>query len=118
MMGHRQVEQAALFYEFSLESHVPANHPLGYCFDIRSERRLCEDVHLNPAYRYLIDADNAIIAHLGLQAHSARHALLADLLECGHPVLNVISGRQFAVLNGDHHVSVYRVRGHRSSHPH
>ena len=28
MMGHRQVEQAALFYEFSLERHVPADHPL------------------------------------------------------------------------------------------
>jgi hypothetical protein len=27
MMGHRQVEQAALFYEFSLERHVPADHP-------------------------------------------------------------------------------------------
>src|SRR5689334_25393407 len=26
MMGHRQVEQAALFYEFSLEKHVPADH--------------------------------------------------------------------------------------------
>jgi hypothetical protein len=28
MMGHRQVEQAALFYEFSLERHVPADHLL------------------------------------------------------------------------------------------
>ena len=28
MMGHRQVEQAALFYEFSLEKHIPANHLL------------------------------------------------------------------------------------------
>ena len=28
MMGHRQVEQAALFYEFSLEKHVPADHLL------------------------------------------------------------------------------------------
>ena len=27
MMGH-QVEQAALFYEFSLETHVPADHRL------------------------------------------------------------------------------------------
>ena len=27
-MGHRQVEQAALFYEFSLERHVPADHLL------------------------------------------------------------------------------------------
>jgi transposase len=25
-MGHQQVEQAALFYEFSLERHVPSNH--------------------------------------------------------------------------------------------
>jgi transposase len=89
MMGHRQVEQAALFYEFSLERHVPSDHLLrsidgfvelgelrrelapfysaigrpsvdpelmirmlivGYCFGIRSERRLCDEVHLNLAY--------------------------------------------------------------------
>src|SRR6202046_1233217 len=86
MMGHRKVEQAALFYEFSLDRHVPADHLLrsidrfvelgelrrelapfystvgrpsidpelmirmlivGYCFGIRSERRLCDEVHLN-----------------------------------------------------------------------
>jgi transposase len=91
MMGHRQVEQATLFYEFSLEKHVPADHLLrsidrfveldevrrdlapfysstgrpsvdpelmirmliiGYCFGLRSERRLCEEVHLNLAYRW------------------------------------------------------------------
>ena len=91
MMGHRRVEQAALFYEFSLERHIPADHLLrsidrfvefgelrrelapfystlgrpsidpelmirmlivGYCFGIRSERRLCEEVHLNLAYRW------------------------------------------------------------------
>ena len=91
MMGHRQVEQVALFYEFSLERHVPPDHLLrsidrfielgdlrrelapfysstgrpsvdpelmirmliiGYCFGIRSERRLCEEVHLNLAYRW------------------------------------------------------------------
>jgi len=28
MMGPRQVDQAALFYEFSLERHVPASHLL------------------------------------------------------------------------------------------
>jgi hypothetical protein len=28
MMGHRQVEQAALFYEFSLERPIPADHLL------------------------------------------------------------------------------------------
>src|ERR1043166_3891977 len=91
MMGHQRVETAALFYEFSLDRHVPADHLLrsidrfvdldglrrelssfystigrpsiapelmirmlliGYCFGIRSERRLCEEVHLNLAYRW------------------------------------------------------------------
>ncbi len=28
MMGERQVDQAALFYEFSLERHVPQDHLL------------------------------------------------------------------------------------------
>jgi transposase len=81
MMGPRQEAQAALFYEFSLEAHVPQDHMLrsidrfvdmdgirqhlaefyshtgrpsidpellvrmlivGYCFGIRSERRLCD----------------------------------------------------------------------------
>ena len=28
MMGHRQGEQAELFYEFSLENHVPPDHML------------------------------------------------------------------------------------------
>ena len=80
-----------MFYEFSLERHVPGDHLLrsidrfvefgelrrelapfystlgrpsidpelmirmlivGYCFGIRSERRLCEEVHLNLAYRW------------------------------------------------------------------
>jgi len=91
MLGPRQVMQEELFYEFSLESHVPAGHLLrriealmdfsevrahlapfysgigrpsidpelmirmlvvGYCLGIRSERRLCEEVHLNLAYRW------------------------------------------------------------------
>ena len=91
MMGERRVDQSSLFYEFSLERHVPADHLLraidlfvdladlrvrlapfyssigrpsidpellirmlliGYCFGIRSERRLCEEVHLNLAYRW------------------------------------------------------------------
>ncbi len=90
MMGERRVDQSALFYEFSLERHVPTDHIprsidrfveldclrahlapfysaigrpsidpellirmllVGYCFGIRSERRLCEEVHLNLAYR-------------------------------------------------------------------
>jgi hypothetical protein len=27
-MGHRQVEQVALFYEFALERHIPTDHLL------------------------------------------------------------------------------------------
>ena len=106
MMGPRQVDQAALFYEFSLERHVPAGHLLrsidrfvdlsevrghlapfysstgrpsidpellirmllvGYCFGIRSERRLCEEVHLNLAYRWF--------CRLGLDGEVPDHGL-------------------------------------------
>ena len=96
MMGPRQVTQGALFYEFSIEDHVPPDHLLrdvdrfvdlgdlrrylapfysstgrpsvdpelmirmlivGYAFGIRSERRLCEEVHLNLAYRWFCRLD-------------------------------------------------------------
>ena len=91
ILGPRQEAQAALFYEFSLEDHLPKNNLLysidqivdlrsirahlaefysytgrpsidpelmirmllvGYCSGIRSERRFCEEVHLNLAYRW------------------------------------------------------------------
>lgn len=91
MMGEQTVTQEPLFYAFSLERHVPADHLLrsvdrfvdlssirehlrpyysdmgrpsidpelmirmlivGYCMGIRSERRLCVEVHLNLAYRW------------------------------------------------------------------
>jgi transposase len=90
MMG-TQAAPARLFYDFSIDDHVPADHLLhqierflelgsvcrelaghysrigrpsidselmirmlivGYCFAIRSERRLCKEVHLNLAYRW------------------------------------------------------------------
>ncbi len=96
MMGQKQEAQAALFYVFSLEEHVPQDHLLrsidrhlglsgirgylselyghtgrpsvdpelmirvlmvGYCFSIRSERRLCEEVHLGLAYRWFCRLD-------------------------------------------------------------
>lgn len=91
MMGRMSGGGEKLFYSFSLEDAVPADHLLrridrhldfsairaelkpfysdigrpsvdpelmlrmlivGYCFGIRSERRLCEEVHLNLAYRW------------------------------------------------------------------
>ena len=87
----RQVGEAQLFYIFSVDRHVPADHLLrrvdavldlsfirsslaehyshtgrpsvdpelmirmllvGYLYGIRSETRLCEEVHLNLAYRW------------------------------------------------------------------
>ena len=104
MMGERRVAQDALFYEFSLERHVPADHLLrkidrfvdfdgvrvhlapyysetgrpsvcpelmirmlliGYCLGIRSERRICEEVHLNLAYRWFcrLGLDGSIPDH-------------------------------------------------------
>jgi hypothetical protein len=38
---------------------------IGYCFGIRSERRLCEEVHLNLAYRSLTVAGNAELCAVG-----------------------------------------------------
>lgn len=108
MMGPRRVEQAALFYSFSLDRHVPTDHMLraidrfidlsglrhqlapfysstgrpsvdpelmirmlivGYCFGIRSERRLCEEVHLNLAYRWF--------CRLGLDGRVPDHSTLS-----------------------------------------
>jgi transposase len=104
MMGERRVGQEALFYEFSLDRHVPYEHLVrsidrfvdlagvrcelapfysemgrpsidpelmirmlivGYCFGIRSERRLCEEVHLNLAYRWFcrLGLDGAVPDH-------------------------------------------------------
>src|ERR1700751_2279222 len=104
MMGERRSGQEALFYEFSLERHVPSEHLLrsidrfvdldgvrcelacfyssigrpsidpelmirmllvGYCFGIRSERRLCDEVHLNLAYRWFcrLGLDGAVPDH-------------------------------------------------------
>jgi transposase len=39
---------------------------VGYCFGIRSERRLCEEVHLNLAYRWF--------CRLGLDGHVPNHS--------------------------------------------
>lgn len=104
MLGPRQEAQSALFYDFSIEDHVPADHVLraidgiidlsgvrahlgpfysstgrpsidpelmmrmllvGYIMGIRSERRLCDEVHLNLAYRWFckLDLTDAIPDH-------------------------------------------------------
>jgi hypothetical protein len=34
------------------DARCPSRYGVGYCFGIRSERRLCDEVHLNLAYRW------------------------------------------------------------------
>ena len=117
MMGARQVHQDALFYEFSLERHVPERHLLrsidrfveldglrqalapsysgmgrpsidpellirmlivGYCYGIRSERRLCEEVELHLAYRWFcrLDLDDEVPDHSTFSVN--RHGRFRD----------------------------------------
>ena len=124
MMGPKQEAQAALFYEFSLEDHVPQDHLLrsidrfvdlssirahlsnfyshtgrpsidpellirmllvGYFFGIRSERRLCEEVHLNLAYRWFcrLDLADRIPDHSTFSKN--RHAMPGRRLQSNLP---------------------------------
>src|SRR5436305_3255210 len=117
MMGERRAAQEHLFYEFSLERHVPETHLLrsidrfvelgglrrelapfysemgrpsidpellirmlivGYCFGIRSERRLCEEVHLNLAYRWFcrLGLDGSVPDHSSFSKN--RHGRFRD----------------------------------------
>jgi transposase len=121
MMGSRQVEQGSLFYDFSLDGHVPADHLLrsidrfvelsevrrdlaafysdigrpsiapellirmllvGYCYGIRSERRLCEEVHLNLAYRWFcrLDLDGSVPDHSTFSKNRLGRFRESDLL--------------------------------------
>lgn len=48
---------------------------VGYCFGIRSARRLCEEVHLNLAYRWFCGRD---LAQLELSAHAASFGTIPD----------------------------------------
>src|SRR6266513_3383527 len=130
MMGERRVQQEALFYEFSLERHVPETHLLrhvarfveldglrrqlvpfysemgrpsidpellirmlivGYCLGIRSERRLCEEVHLNLAYRWFckLGVDGKVPDHSTFSKN--RHGRFRDSDAFRHVFETVVS---------------------------
>src|SRR4249919_2189573 len=106
MMGRQNRDQRQLFYEFSLDEMIPADHLLrrinvfatavladlheqlktfysdigrpsidpelmirmllvGYCYGIRHERRLCQEVTLHLAYRWFckLDLDDKVPHH-------------------------------------------------------
>ena len=52
---------------------------VGYCFGIRSERRLCEEVHLNLAYRWFcrLDLEDAVPDHSTFSKN--RHGRFRDI---------------------------------------
>jgi transposase len=69
-MGQQTGVQDKLFYSFNLDYHVHRSHLsrmliVGYCFGIRSERWLCEEVHLNLPYRWFcrLGLDDAVPDH-------------------------------------------------------
>jgi hypothetical protein len=47
---------------------------VGYCYGIRSERRLCEEVHLNLAYRWFCQLG------LGGEVHSPKTGMAASVI--------------------------------------
>ncbi|MEP3130700.1 MAG: IS1182 family transposase, partial [Anderseniella sp.] len=145
MMGRRREAQAALFYEFCLEEHVPSDHLLrsidrfvdlsdirshlapfysstghpsvapellirmllvGYCMGIRSERRLCEEVHLNLAYRWFcgLDLADAVSDHSTFSKNRHGRFRDSDLLRHVFETVvarcieeGLVSGQRFAV---------------------
>jgi len=145
MMGHQRIEQAALFYEFSLERDIPPNHLLrsidrfveldglrreiasyystigrpsiapelmirmllvGYRFGIRSERRLCEEVHLNLAYRWFcrLGLDGEVPDHSTFSKNRHGRFRYSDLLRRLFETIlrrcideGLVSGEGFAV---------------------
>lgn len=145
MMGPKKEAQAALFYEFCLDDHVPQDHLLrsidrfvdlsdirkhlasfyssigrpsidpeliirmllvGYIMGIRSERRLCEEVHLNLAYRWFcrLDLADAVPDHSTFSKNRHGRFRDSDLLRHVFEIVvtrcieeGLVSGQRFAV---------------------
>jgi len=162
MMRPSQEAQTALFYEFSLEDHIPLDHLprsidrfvdlsairahagdfcshtgrpsidpellirmllMGCCFGIRSERRLCEEAHLNLAYRWFrrLDLTDRIPDHSTFsknrhgrirESDLPRHVFEATVARCMQEGL--VGGRGFAV---DASLIVADVQKQNSSNP-
>src|SRR5512135_1640224 len=79
---------------------------VGYCFGIRSERRLCEEVHLNLAYRWFcrLDLEDEVPDHSSFsknrhgrfrESDAFRHVFEAVLRRC--MTEGLVGGEGFAV---------------------
>ena len=121
MMGQLPPGQNALFYDFSLEQHIPSDHLLrridqfldfnairrhlesyyshtgrpsidpelmirmllvGYCYGIHSERRLCEEVSFNLAYRWFcrLGLEDSVPDHSSFSKNRLGRFRASDLL--------------------------------------
>ena len=144
-MGERKGRQDRLFYEFSLEDRVPADHLLrkidrvldvswlrsaispfyshtgrpsvcpelmirmllvGYCYSIRSERRLCQEVELNLAYRWFCrlgledrvpDHSTFSVNHHGRFRESDVLRMVFEEVVCGCRKAGLVGGEGCAV---------------------
>ena len=99
---------------------------VGYCFGIRSERRLCEEVRLNLAYRWFcrLDLDDAIPDHSTFsknrhgrfrQSDAFRHLFEGVLRRCMKEGL--VAGEGFAIDASVIKADVNRTRGVPGSEP-
>jgi transposase len=99
---------------------------VGYCFGVRSERRLCEEVRLNLAYRWFcrLDLDDPIPDHSTFsknrhgrfrQSDAFRHVFEGVLRRCMREGL--VAGEGFAVDASVVKADVNRTRGVPGSEP-
>src|SRR4029453_15717805 len=99
---------------------------IGYCFGIRSERRLCEEVHLNLAYRWFcrLGLENAVPEHSTFSKNrhgrfraSATFRWLFDEVVRSCMAAGLVKGEGFAVDASVVAADASRQRGGPSSQP-
>jgi transposase len=92
---------------------------VGYCFGIRSERRLCEEVHLNLAYRWFcgLGLTNAVPDHSTFSKNRHGRFREADVMRQGFEIVvrrcmaeGLVGGEAFAV-----DASMIRADAHRQN---
>ena len=83
---------------------------VGYCFGIRSERRLCQEVHLNLAYRWFcrLDLADPVPDHSTFSRNRHGRFRDSDLLRCVFETVvarciaeGLVSGQRLAVFAKD-----------------
>jgi hypothetical protein len=68
MMGPRQVEQGALFYNFSIDAHVPADHLLIIFKEFPGEQERCilRDLMINKILKARLDEPSDFVSKIPL----------------------------------------------------